>query len=295
MSDTPQPPRVQRHDDTPAFRHAAGTLLASDEVRHALPLAILTDVEQGTWQRAHLTTVHRGDAVTLAAIRTPPYDLVLTSCTDTASIDALAETMHASDDAENLAGVVGPEAVASRFAATWANHADVTTTSVRHGVYALHTVRETPAREATLRVATPGDAAMLRTWFDGFAREVAIKNPEDSHTLVERWLSGHGRTLYLLDAYGTAVAMTGVTHATPGIARITAVYTPPHQRGRGNATTLVAKVTSTVLREGARYATLYTDADNPTSNAIYRRIGYRLVGIDVHVQFVPTVTQRTDA
>jgi predicted GNAT family acetyltransferase len=55
------------------------------------------------------------------------------------------------------------------------------------------------------------------------------------------------------------------------------VYTPPELRGRGYATTLVAELSRWLLGRGNRFCFLYTDLANPTSNAIYARIGYRRV------------------
>ena len=56
------------------------------------------------------------------------------------------------------------------------------------------------------------------------------------------------------------------------------VYTPPEARGRGFATALVAAVSRGLLAEGRPGCTLFTNLANPTSNAIYERIGYRRVG-----------------
>ncbi len=59
-----------------------------------------------------------------------------------------------------------------------------------------------------------------------------------------------------------------------GIA-VNAVYTPPEWRGRGYATSSVSQLSARLLEEGYEFCVLYTDLANPTSNAIYARIGYR--------------------
>jgi hypothetical protein len=55
---------------------------------------------------------------------------------------------------------------------------------------------------------------------------------------------------------------------------INAVYTPPEQRRRGHATASVAALSAKLLAAGRASCVLFTDLANPTSNAIYRRIGY---------------------
>jgi predicted GNAT family acetyltransferase len=58
---------------------------------------------------------------------------------------------------------------------------------------------------------------------------------------------------------------------------VNAVYTPPELRGQGYATATVAALSHLLLDRGYRFCCLYTDLANPTSNAIYQRIGYRPV------------------
>ncbi|TDC23985.1 GNAT family N-acetyltransferase [Streptomyces sp. 8K308] len=62
-----------------------------------------------------------------------------------------------------------------------------------------------------------------------------------------------------------------------GQARVANVYTPPAHRGHGYATALTASLSRSAQQAGAREVVLFTDLANPTSNAIYQRIGYRPV------------------
>jgi hypothetical protein len=71
--------------------------------------------------------------------------------------------------------------------------------------------------------------------------------------------------------------MTGASGATPRGIRIGAVYTPPQDRGRGYASNLVAAVSQAQLDAGRTFCFLYTDLANPTSNHIYRAVGYEPV------------------
>jgi hypothetical protein len=59
--------------------------------------------------------------------------------------------------------------------------------------------------------------------------------------------------------------------------RLGPVYTPPERRRQGYATSLVAGVSARLLEGGFRRCYLLTDLANPTSNAIYRRVGYEQV------------------
>ena len=62
-----------------------------------------------------------------------------------------------------------------------------------------------------------------------------------------------------------------------GVTRIGPVYTPPEARRHGYAGMAVAQASRHALARGAHTCMLFTDLANPTSNKIYRAIGYAAV------------------
>jgi predicted GNAT family acetyltransferase len=72
-------------------------------------------------------------------------------------------------------------------------------------------------------------------------------------------------------------SMAGSARPTAHGVAVNAVYTPREWRGRGYATACVAEISRRMLASGFDFCVLYTDLANPTSNAIYTRIGYRPV------------------
>jgi uncharacterized protein len=89
-----------------------------------------------------------------------------------------------------------------------------------------------------------------------------------------------------------AVAFAGWTDAPPDAARIAPVYTPPHARGRGYATALVATVSQALLDEGRDRLFLITDLANPVSNSIYAKIGYQPQSDLFHFDFIAARPER---
>ncbi len=69
--------------------------------------------------------------------------------------------------------------------------------------------------------------------------------------------------------------------------RVGPVYTPPELRGRGYAGAATAAVSQAALGAAVREVVLYTDLANPTSNALYERLGYRPVEDRVIFSFAP--------
>ncbi|WP_017555922.1 GNAT family N-acetyltransferase [Nocardiopsis baichengensis] len=76
---------------------------------------------------------------------------------------------------------------------------------------------------------------------------------------------------------GTPVAMAAATPLVGGMVRIDPVYTPSRLRGRGYAGAATAQASRTALAAGAQEVVLFTDPANPTSNALYQRLGYHRI------------------
>ncbi|MCQ0020489.1 GNAT family N-acetyltransferase [Actinomadura madurae] len=71
--------------------------------------------------------------------------------------------------------------------------------------------------------------------------------------------------------------MAGRTPAVGGMARVAPVYTPAGHRRRGYGAAVTAAATRDAQDAGAADVVLFTDLGNPTSNSVYRRLGYRPV------------------
>ena len=80
--------------------------------------------------------------------------------------------------------------------------------------------------------------------------------------------------LFLWDNAGTLCSMAAWSGRTPHGVRIGYVYTPPNLRAHGYASSCVAETSQRALDTGYRFCFLFTDVSNPTSNAIYQRLGY---------------------
>ncbi|BFO22884.1 hypothetical protein SHKM778_92720 [Streptomyces sp. KM77-8] len=74
---------------------------------------------------------------------------------------------------------------------------------------------------------------------------------------------------------GTPVSVAGMNPLIGGQIQVDIVYTPAELRGRGYAAAVAAEVSRAALATGARDVVLFADLSNPTSNALYQRLGYR--------------------
>jgi predicted GNAT family acetyltransferase len=136
----------------------------------------------------------------------------------------------------------------------------------------------------------PTDEELLVEWIMAFSAEALPHESTDRPdvaTMVRRRVREDGpAAIWLWVAEGgRPLAMSGYGNPTGSGIRISLVYTPPAQRGRGYATALVASQSAWLLANGFGFCFLFTDLANPTSNAIYERIGYRQVAEAASYEF----------
>ncbi|MFL5915563.1 MAG: GNAT family N-acetyltransferase [Gaiellaceae bacterium] len=283
---------VVRLDDAAAFLTEAEPLLLADEARHNLVLGIAGTIRDtpDLYPLRSLWLVRDTGEVVAAALRTPPYNLILARPRSAPALAALAEAVAG----EALPGVTGTEPEVEEFAELWSQHSGVAgRVNMRQGVYALEQVEPLAAVPGSARVATADDRALALRWWIAFGEEVLHEGGpgrERAEASVDHKLSSPTSGLLLWEDGGEPVSLAGWGGPTPNGIRVGPVYTPPELRGRDYATALTAELSQRLLdgrlyEGGRRFCFLYTDLANPTSNAIYERIGYRRIAEAAEVVF----------
>ena len=283
-------PRVRTVDDAADFLEAAAPLLLRDEARHNLMLGIVGRIasEPGSYPVFRLWLAEdEAGAVVGAASMTPPWPIVLARPAHEGAIEALVAS--ASRDELPVTGVEGAVPEAHDFAAMWSASTGASARVHRgEGVYALDRVKPVPRVNGRARPAAEADRPLLGPWMVDFVAEALPGEPamvDGGRELVETRFSGPDAGLWIWEVGGRVVSVAGYSGPTPNGIRIGPVYTPPELRGHGYATALVAELSAWLLSNGRRFCFLFTDLANPTSNAIYGRIGYRQVCEAANIRF----------
>ncbi|MFJ4988860.1 GNAT family N-acetyltransferase [Streptomyces sp. NPDC088732] len=266
----------QLTEDVDGFLAGAGDFLHSRPALHTLLLTV-TEVlrargaaSNGAQAPVFGSLEHGGD-VAAAFFRTPPRRLNLTELT-VDQADVLAARL--SHLGHRLPGVTAVDDTAVAFADAWGRRTGAVPVLVqRRRLYRLGTFTSPePAPEGRSRVAGVEDKERLAQWHDDFA--VATGEAPAGGTGPS---AGYRRFTFWETSDGTPVSMAGVTPMVAGQVRVEPVYTPAELRGRGYAGAVTAEVSRAALAAGAAEVVLFTDLANPTSNALYQRIGYRPV------------------
>jgi hypothetical protein len=272
--------RIARHGDAQTFLKHARPWLMQTEAENNLVLS-LAERASARQDAIYVATIEQNGAVVGCALRTPPRKLVLTRMPPSA-VPALVVDVAACFDA--LPAVLGPPSAAREFGQLWCERRGcVLRNGMEQRLYKAECVRPPGTAPAgALRLATDADTGLVASWVSCFATELRVDAPSTRAFVAERiaagemalWHDQHPRTL------------AGYSGRSPSGVRIGYVYTPPEWRGHGYASACVAALSQHALDQGARFCCLYTDLANPTSNAIYQRIGYEPVCDAIDIEFV---------
>ena len=224
------------------------------------------------------------DLVGGAFLHTPEFPVFLTSMSRQAAAELAAELARAG---RLVLGINAEQETADAFAAAW-RHRTAADAQVHRRMRLFRLgdlIPPDPRPEGSARPAAEPDRDLLITWFDAFAREVGDLADEDHAAAVDERLSYGGITIW--EAGGAPVSIAGLTRAVAGMVRVGPVYTPPELRGCGYAGAATAAVSQAARDAGAQEIVLYTDLANPTSNALYQRLGYRPVEDRIVLSYWP--------
>ena len=278
---------VGRRVASPAeFRELAGPLLAADEARHTVMLGVLEALVRtpGRYAESALWVCERDGVAEAAALRTPPYHAVVARPASAEALERLVEAVVR--DCPDLPGLNGARPEADEFAAAWVRRAGGRARErMQLRLHRLETLEQVPQAPGELRDAGPDDRELLLDWMTAFSAEAGLQGGRDELAAGIDARLGAPLGLLLWEDEGRIVSFAGSSNSSPGVARVGPVYTPPDLRGRGYATTLVWRLTRDLLEAGVHTVVLFTDQANPTSNSIYRRIGYRPVCEAVELDF----------
>ena len=266
---------VRRFSDAGAFLDRAGPWLLRAEAEHNLLLGIAEQLRTGRHsyeEPIFLATVEGSEGISGCAFRTPPFKLGLTRMPRAAIpslVDAVASVYPA------IPAVMGPTSTARPFAKRWSARLGVDfEVGMRMRIFQLdRVVPPTNPAPGHKRPATLADLGRATEWTRGFSADVRqlVGEPDP----LARRLIDEGRLYFWEDQ--RPVSMAAGMSETPNGIRVGFVYTPPTARGRGYASACVAALSQYYLDLGRQFCFLYTDLANPTSNAIYQRMGYRPV------------------
>ncbi|MDX3713647.1 GNAT family N-acetyltransferase [Streptomyces europaeiscabiei] len=271
-------------EDVNEFLARAEDFLRSRPALHTMQLTV-TEKYRANGAAAHgaeapvFGRLEREGEVHAGFIQRTPTSLLSITPFTREQADALAARL--ADLGHPVPGVSGDHDASTAFAEAWQRRTGAEpVVTVRLHLYRLGTL--TPAEpfpEGRGRVVGEKDREQLIR----FCREFCVDVGEQSSIdLIDAgaWADSRfadRRFTFWETPDGTPVSMAAATSMVGGMIRVDPVYTPAHLRGRGYAGAVTVAASRAALAAGAKEVVLFTDPGNPTSNALYKRLGYVLL------------------
>jgi predicted GNAT family acetyltransferase len=268
-------------DDPATYAHHVWDLLVADPARHTVSLTVAAAARTGfRWSDDPMLFGWHSDGGAVSL--TPPHELLLAEVPD-GTLDQLIAELR--EQRAVLPGVNGEVPLVERFVAAW-----TAGTPLRHRVtLRLRLFRlgalmpPDPPPPGAARAATRDDLEIAARWLRAFEDETGVVRTNVEAGARERL--DDGRLWLWLNEAGEPTSLAARTATAVGVARVAPVYTPPEHRRRGYGAAITAAITADALARDAEHVVLFTDVENPTTNAIYQQIGFRPIGDRCTVHF----------
>ncbi|WP_416149127.1 GNAT family N-acetyltransferase [Salipaludibacillus sp. HK11] len=267
----------------------AGEFLAKQEAIHNLPLGILRQLAKlektsGSIPNDMLMAlgIDEENFVKVVLVRTPPRNLII--CGQLSVLKKAAQWIYSIGI--DIPGVVGCTDTSKTFANEWSNltgHRAVA--CMKQNIYQLKNLQEYPRKPGRLSYATEDDIALVMSWTEEFEEEaLGLTEHPNLEETVRKEISNN-QVFFWRNDQCTPVSMAKRARELPNGIVVNFVYTPEEYQRMGYATTCVGALSERLLNEGFKFCSLNTDAENPTSNSIYMKIGYEPIGDAVEYRF----------
>ena len=220
----------------------------------------------------HFISVFDGNEFKATSVRTLPKAIVSGTTKNKEDIKLLAR--YYTDNKINIKGVVGETMYAEAFT-NYSNKKMISNRSLL--VHKLEKVNPSEFPEGEFKPAKSNAVEYLSEWANQFQHDAHAfpKKTKAEMTYQVRSLISKG-DLFTWVNKGELYSMAAIVRKTKNLGIVGLVYTPKHLRGKGYAKSCVSKLSEHILQNGFKNCGLFTESLNPTSNKIYKEIGYNV-------------------
>jgi predicted GNAT family acetyltransferase len=286
--------QLKLYTDIHTFYDDTYDILMRHEAQNLIPLGNIIMGHKGAdkqdWRDPAnwlMAAVSDADGICLTAIMTPPHNITLYA-TDNIINPAAVSCLIDGLKGREIPGVMTEKALAELFAREYTMRKGLNAkTTMSQRIYELTSVNPEIRTIGALRLLDERDMHFFPYWVEAFVASerygnTEMRTPQDAEYYLYRLST---KKLYVLEANGIPVSMAGLTREMQTVVGVAFVYTPPHFRNKGYATSAVAQVSRIALDKGYKKCVLYTDLANPTSNSIYQKIGYKPICDSLQLKF----------
>lgn len=272
--------KVESYNNLNLYLQAVEGDLLRNEVKNNLPIGILYSLkanEELENKDLFLSRVSDNDKNILLAIMTPPQNMIIVGADNNKTAEAIKVLIeYLSANSIDIPGIIGDKVIVEKFKEQWLNQREVEAELfMAQRIFKLSNLDKVAIAPGRFRKVQLDDLEVIKDWYIKFCQECLskeVKEEEAKNHVREAIESG---SYYGWEKDGGLVSVAARARNIKNAVAINFVYTPKNYRGRGYASSTVAKLSKKLLDEGYKHCCLFTDLANPTSNSIYKKIGYK--------------------
>ncbi len=270
--------KYRRYKNVQEFLGECKEFLMEKEVENNLFLGLCNGIVSGEreYEEVYCGSVKKDGEVKLIALMTVPHNLLIDSRDDEALEYFLGEMYK-----ENLTipGTNGRKEVSKKAIEYFSKKYNKEYKNAMNlRIYELTEVQEVFIPKGHFEMATMKYHKLITRWMYeatiDFGFEVEGEPLSEERLNSAEQLINSNKVYIWIDEEGrpvtTAMRIRKIEHGEV----VGMVYTPKEYRRKGYATACVKGVSEEILKDGNRFAALFTDLANPISNSIYMKMGY---------------------
>lgn len=277
------------HQNIQSFLNTNEELLLKQESFHNLLLGLAYNIRDQNPEliKPLYYSITVDDKVVACALRSTSDKPLIVTEMPYHAVDLLIENII--NNQIELVAVIGEENTSTYFKNQWIKIKNINfKINIHLGVYECFKVEFPEVILGELIQANVEHKIILQEYIKGFNQDCFPENPmtdEDIEKLMNRHLAN--KSIFLLkNKSNELVSMVANSRSTINGGTISLVYTPSKLRGIGYASSAVALLSEKIIFNGKKVVNLFTDLTNPTSNAIYQKIGFKKIGQNIHYDFI---------
>ena len=266
--------KFTNYDNIESFGADTLDILMENEVQNNLPISFIrNEYNHDTSNWLLISIKDESDNVVLTAACTPPFNIVMYETGNKPNNEAVKQL---SDELKNieitLPGVLAEQGLARRFAEIHTG-VDGFYRHMSMNIMQLDKVNDIQKASGFHRPLREDDLFYVPYWERSFNEDCRVEST-DIPAKIEQAKARIGRDIHYIWEDGHPVSQAISVRNTQNGGGINGVYTPPHYRGKGYASSVVAELSKILLGRGFKFCYLFADTENPISCGIYRKIGY---------------------
>jgi predicted GNAT family acetyltransferase len=216
-----------------------------------------------------------------ASIKTAAKAIVAGNANESKYMQGLAE--YFCKENIGIKGVFGEPEQTEAFSRFYGKKPIVEMTLIVHQLKSVNKIPLSPGKFEIASIEDANEIASRSMVFEEDKNPALRKTKEQLLKITERKITDGD--IFKWTDQGDMVSIAAINRRTKNVGIIGLVHTPEEKRGRGYASSIVRTLSEYILENGYTYCGLFTDKANPTSNHIYKNIGYEPLGEFVDIGY----------